>query len=93
MPVVTIGPWIECEVYGLMLEETGKKDEFRRVGKFRARSDIANVFRRPAYPMNRILTGDQGVQGVSNHEKGGWFGRRKKTDETTAWKERVITII
>jgi hypothetical protein len=51
LPVVTIGPWLEGEVYGLILEQTGKKDEFRRVGRFRARSDIARVFRRPAYPI------------------------------------------
>ena len=37
---------------GLLLGETGMKDEFRRVGRFRASNDLAKrFFRRPTYPI------------------------------------------
>jgi hypothetical protein len=37
-------------VIGLMLLETGRKDEFRRVGRFDAVKQTSNLFRRPTYP-------------------------------------------
>lgn len=52
LPVVSLGPWVAYEALGLLLEETGKKDEFRRVGRFRASDDLAKrFFRRPTYPI------------------------------------------
>lgn len=108
LPVVGIGPWLECEVLGLMLLETGRKDEFRRVGRFKAYSDIARTFRRPTYPLQSdgVKTSGQGYGkdgksskvdnaenvGMDNNKKR-WFGKCKMTDKENAWTERIIMII
>ena len=100
LPIVCIGPWVECEVFGLLLEEAGK-DQFKRIGRFRARSDIARTFRRPAYPIQKhdkeegsfVSSSESGDRGLKNRDKTGWFGVRKKVDEKNTWTERVFTII
>jgi hypothetical protein len=94
LPVVIIGPWIACEAYGLILEETGKEDEFRRIGRFSAGEGTARAFRRPAYPIkgNGILTGGQGMNeegaGVQdmNEEGAGVQGVSNQSGDTGSQK-------
>lgn len=89
MPIVGIGPWLDCQVLGLMLLETERKDEFKRVGTFKAYSDVTKGIRRPVYPLG-VKTGKHIV--LKSEEKRGWFGRKKKAD-VNEWTERIFTII
>jgi hypothetical protein len=100
LPVIALGPWIAFEALGLLLESTGGKAEFRRVGMFRASGGIAmNYFRKPTYPLDCEIDQVGGAHTTNAAELDN-FGRdnrrwlrKKKKDEGKAWSEQVITIV
>jgi hypothetical protein len=51
LPILPLGPWIQSMAMGLIMVETGNRDEYRRVGMFMAYDDSARAFRRPTYPI------------------------------------------
>jgi hypothetical protein len=74
LPIIFIGPWLECQIFGLMLEETGKENEFKRIGMFKSGYDFRSEFLRPAYPIQNdlVVTYSQGDSGAraGNNDKG-----------------------
>ena len=106
LPIVSLGPWLQCESLGLMLVETGKRDEYRRVGRFRAEGDGAKVFRRPTYPIRDSVEVpiDHDISSSGSHRipstraldirSRDWsFGKWGKKHNKNGWTESVITIV
>ena len=102
---MALGPWIAYEVLGLLLEGTGRRDGYRRVGRFKADDDLAKkYFRRSTYPLElensqhievmplNAATAARTAGTVDDTERRGWFGRWKTVDEANDWIELVILL-
>jgi hypothetical protein len=88
LPIALVGNRLSQHALGLILLGTGRKDEFKRVGRFFAQDDMSSTFRRPAYPLHTsALTIRQ------KEKRSGWWGKTKTMDDRYNWTERVFNII